>query len=60
MNIKYFSLHKIIFQWLFSILNLNHIDYVMVGMLTSSVVDCEFEPWSGLTKDYKIGICMHH
>jgi len=24
MNIKYFSLHKIIFQLLFSILNLNH------------------------------------
>jgi hypothetical protein len=29
----------------------------MVGVLTSSVVDREFEPRSGQTKDYKIGIC---
>ena len=29
----------------------------MVSLLTSSVVDREFEPRSGLTKDYKIGIC---
>jgi len=29
----------------------------MVNVLTSSVVDCGFEPWSGQTKDYKIGIC---
>ena len=26
-------------------------------MLASSVVDRGFEPWSGQTKDYKIGIC---
>ena len=26
-------------------------------MLASSVVDREFEPLSGQTKDYKIGIC---
>ena len=25
--------------------------------LASSVVDRGFEPWSGQTKDYKIGIC---
>ena len=26
------------------------------SMLTSSAVDCDFEPQSGQTKDYKIGI----
>jgi hypothetical protein len=29
----------------------------MVSVLASSVVDCEFEPRSGQTKDYEIGIC---
>ena len=29
---------------------------VMVSVLTSSVVDREFTPWSDQTKDYKIGI----
>ena len=29
----------------------------MIIMLTLSVVDCGFEPRSGQTKDYKIGIC---
>jgi hypothetical protein len=29
----------------------------MVSVLASSVVDCRFEPRSGQTKDYKIGIC---
>jgi hypothetical protein len=29
----------------------------MVRMLASSVVDRGFVPWSGQTKDYKIGIC---
>jgi hypothetical protein len=29
----------------------------MVSMLTLSVVDHGFEPQSGQTKDYKIGIC---
>jgi hypothetical protein len=28
----------------------------MVSVLASSVVDSGFEPWSGQTKDYKIGI----
>ena len=27
----------------------------MVTMLASSEIDCGFEPWSGKTKDYKIG-----
>ena len=30
---------------------------VMVSVLASSAVDCGFEPRSGQTKDYKIGIC---
>ena len=29
----------------------------MVSMLSLSVVDREFESWSGQTKEYKIGIC---
>ena len=29
----------------------------MVSVLTSSAVDRGFKPWSGQTKDYKIGIC---
>jgi hypothetical protein len=29
----------------------------MLSVLTSSAVDREFEPRSGQTKDYKIGIC---
>jgi hypothetical protein len=29
----------------------------MVSMLASGVVDRGFEPWSGQTKDYQIGIC---
>jgi hypothetical protein len=29
----------------------------MVSMLTWSEIDRGFEPWSGLTKDYEIGIC---
>ena len=29
----------------------------MVSVLASSTVDCGFEPQSGQTKDYKIGIC---
>jgi hypothetical protein len=29
----------------------------MVSMVASSAVGRGFEPWSGQTKDYKIGIC---
>ena len=29
----------------------------MVSVFVSSVVDCEFEPWSVQTKYYKIGVC---
>jgi cytochrome b subunit of formate dehydrogenase len=38
-------------------LSLNRIDGVMASVLASSVVDRGFDPWSGQTKDYKIGIC---
>jgi hypothetical protein len=30
---------------------------VMVSVLTSSVVDRGFKPWSGQINDYKIGVC---
>ena len=36
---------------------LNRIGGVMVSMLASSAVDRGFEPQSGQTKDYEIGIC---
>ena len=35
----------------------NHISGTMVSVLASSGEDCGFEPRSGQTKDYKIGIC---
>ena len=35
----------------------NHIGGVVVRMFASSAVDRGFEPRSGRTKDYKIGIC---
>jgi hypothetical protein len=35
----------------------NRIGGVMVSVITSSAVDRGFEPRSGQTKDYKIGIC---
>ena len=38
-------------------MQINRIDGIMVNMLASSAVDCEFEPWLGQTKDNKIGIC---
>ena len=37
--------------------NENQIGDAMVSKLTSSVIDREFESWSGQTNDYKIGIC---
>jgi hypothetical protein len=37
-------------------LSCNRIGGVMVSVLASSVVDREFESWSGQTKDHKIGI----
>ena len=36
---------------------INRIGGIMVSVLASSVVDRGFEPRSGQTKDYKIGIC---
>ena len=36
---------------------MNRISGVMVSVLASRVVDRGFEPRSGQTKDYKIGIC---
>ena len=34
----------------------NRIDSLMVSVLASSAIDCGFEPRSGQTKEYKIGI----
>ena len=36
---------------------INRISGVNVGTLTSGAVDCEFEPRSSQTNNYKIGIC---
>ena len=36
---------------------LDSIDVVMGRVLASSAIDSRFEPRSGQTKDYKIGIC---
>jgi hypothetical protein len=56
-----FGIFKVLFKWFTHMsgvqCNLNRIAGVMVSMLTSSTVDCEIEPRSGQTKDYKIGIC---
>ena len=38
-------------------IKVNRISGVMVSVLALSAVDCGFEPRSGQTKDYKIGIC---
>ena len=35
----------------------NYIGGVIVSVLASSSVDRKFKPWSGQSKDYKIGIC---
>ena len=37
--------------------NGNRIGSVMVSVLVSSAIDCGFEPRSGQTKEYKIGMC---
>ena len=36
---------------------MNRISIVMVSVLVSSVVEHGFDPRSGQTKDYEIGIC---
>ena len=40
-----------------SVVDRGFIGGVMASVLASSVVDRGFKPWSGQTKDYKIGIC---
>ena len=40
-----------------NLFDLNRISDIMVTMLVSSAVDRGFDPRSGQTKDYKIGIC---
>ena len=36
---------------------MNRIGNVMVSVLASSAIDCGYDPRSGQTKEYKIGIC---
>ena len=47
------NMNEIALFYLFS----NRIGGVMVSLLASSVVDRGYEPRSGRTKDYEIGIC---
>ena len=42
---------------IYLVIRLNRIGDLMVSVLTLSVVDRKFEPPSGQTKNYKIGIC---
>ena len=35
----------------------NHLTGEVCSMLSLSVVDCGFDPWTVQTKDYEIGIC---
>ena len=51
------SSNSIIFTFVASQTRSNRIGGVMVLVLSSSTVDRGFEPRSGKTKDYKIGIC---
>ena len=46
-------------NWL-SFVHVNHINGVMVSVLASSAIDRVFEPRSGQTKHYKIGICCFY
>ena len=55
-NIVQYTLSTLINCWLLEVL-WNRIGDVMVSVLASSAVDRGFEPRSGQTKDYKIGIC---
>jgi hypothetical protein len=36
---------------------MNRIGSVMVSVLASSAIDCGYDPRSGQTKEYKIGMC---
>ena len=49
--------HGIDQNMIHNFLQSNRIDGVMVSVLASNAVDCGFEPRSGQTKDYEIGIC---
>jgi hypothetical protein len=54
----YICKNRVYSSFLFTLIDpLNCIGGVMVSVLLSSVVDRGFEPRSGQTKDYKIGIC---
>ena len=52
---QYYKLTRVVICLPFN--NPNRIGCVMVSVLASSAVDRGFEPRSGQTKDFKIGIC---
>ena len=52
------SLYENIVYYLFCLLFVDHIGGVIDRVTASGVVDREFEPRSGQTKYYKIGICL--
>jgi hypothetical protein len=39
-----------------TITQFNYVCGVIISVLTSKVIDHGFDPWSGQTKDYQIGI----
>ena len=57
MQVGELALNELKVQW-FMPLTHNRLGGVMVNALASSVVDRGFKPWTGQTKDYKIGICF--
>ena len=50
-------LHSIVLNWVRASIPASRIDGIMVSVLASSAVDRGFEPQSGQTKDFNIGIC---
>jgi hypothetical protein len=56
-NFIYQVEHRTAIFFICSLVVANRIGGVMISVLASSTVDRGFEPRSGQTKDYKIGIC---
>ena len=55
---KRVCLHRLYVEFITELnAHFNHIGGVMVSVFASSAVDRGFEPQSGQTKDYNIGIC---
>ena len=52
---NFFSNYKIFLKWLFYT-EKNGIGGIMLSVFISSAVDCDFEPRSDQTKEYRFGI----